>query len=76
VNRIGVSGFASTPMGQSDFREDYRRYNEATQEMTYSKGRYEDSAQVRVSDPPLYSAAKSQARAMGSAGVTADQIST
>lgn len=74
--RVGISGFASTPQGQSDFSRDYKRYDEATQQLEYQKARYEDSAQVRVTDPPLYQAAKTNAQKLAKAGVTADQITT
>ena len=76
VYRVGISGFASTPMGQSDFSRDYKRFDEATQQLEYQKARYEDSAQVRVPDPPLYQQAQRAATKLAKAGVRADDIST
>lgn len=76
VYRINFGGFASTTVGQADFEADYRRFDEATAELAYKKERAEDSAQTRLADPPLYSAGKAKAKAMESAGLSADNIST
>ena len=76
VNRFGVSGFASTPMGQQDFREDYRRFSEATAEADHDATRFEYNEGVQLKTPPLFHAAKTEANKMIKAGVTADQIST
>ena len=76
VYRVGIAGFASTPKGQMDFSRDFKRYDEATQQLEYQKARFEDSAQVRVPDPPLFQQAKAKADRLVKAGVKADDIST
>jgi hypothetical protein len=76
VNRFGVSGFAGTPVGQQDFREDYRRFSEASAETDYAATRIEYNEGVKLPSPPLFQAAKAEAKKMQAAGVTADQIST
>lgn len=62
VNRIGVAGFASTPMGQRDFRHDFRRYKEASAELDYQHKRAEESAQRKLEEPRFWQAAKRAAK--------------
>jgi putative FmdB family regulatory protein len=76
VYRVGFSGFAPTPVGRQDFREDYRRFDEATQQLAYQKERAEDSAQQRFADPPLARMAEQKFKALERAGVNADNVST
>lgn len=76
VYRIGVSGFAATPAGESVTGQDYRRFREAAQTLAYQQDRLSDSAQVRFTDPPLSRVARSNAQKLDAAGVTADSIST
>lgn len=59
-----------------DFREDFRRYKEASDTHVYNKARLEDSAQRRFADPPVAQMAKAEARKLDAAGVKADQIKT
>ena len=76
VYRVNVGGFASTPKDQRDFREDYRRFNEATSEMEYKHERLKDAMQKPNLKPPsLYKAAKAKALDLASKGVTIDDLS-
>ena len=75
VYKFGFTGFASTPQGQSDFHEEYRRFEEAsaTIDDKVSKRERDSGEQISV---PLYRAAKERADKLAKLGVTADQIST
>lgn len=75
VNRIGFSGFAVTPTGQQDFREDYRRFQEASETIDYKVSQRERDTGTQI-NVPLYKAAKKRADKLASLGVTADQIKT
>lgn len=75
VYRVGMSGFAPTPVGQQDFHNDYRRYMEASGELDYKVSRREQEVGHTIS-VPLYQTAKKEAERLHALGVTADDIST
>lgn len=62
VYRIGFSGFARTPASERDWSGDFKRYQEASNEIDYRKERLEDAMQQRLADPPIYRKAKAKAR--------------
>lgn len=69
VYRIGVSGFARTPVGQSDLSREFKAYEEASQEIAYKS----DRAGVEL--PPLAQIAQTKARELHRKGVTVDDLS-
>ena len=75
VYRINFGGFAATTIGQQDFREDYRRFTEATAYMDYAVSERERNTGEKI-EVPLFQAAKKRAAKLAKAGVTADQITT
>ena len=76
VNQIGFSGFATTPQGQHDFREGYRRFREASESIEDARQRAEERYQRPVAPAELFNPALKKARKLNAAGVTADQIKT
>jgi hypothetical protein len=76
VYRINFGGFASTPAGQHDFRDDYRRFSEASAEIDYTQARHEYNEGLPERSSPLFRAAKVEAAKMAAAGVTADDVRT
>lgn len=76
VNRIGVSGFASTPGNQIDFSEDYRRYREAGEQFDHAFKKRENETGQSIAGPNLAAAAKARAVDMRKHGVAPDSIST
>lgn len=74
VYSMAFSGFAATPVGQQDMREDFRRFREASEGLEYKHERLEDSRQQRLAPPPLYKAAHRKAESLAKGGVTADQL--
>lgn len=75
VYRVSMSGFASTPIGQQDFHNDYRRYVEASGELDYKVSRREAEVGHSI-NIPLWPTAKKEAERLHALGVTADDIST
>lgn len=76
VYRVSFSGFAETPVGQADLYRDYKRYDEAAQQLEYQKARAEDAMQQKLPDPPLARTGEAKAKALERAGVGSDAIST
>lgn len=75
VNRINFGGFTSTPMGQADFHQDYRRFTEATSEIDYKATRLESEG-AKVAPSAAFKAAKALAPKLAAAGVSSDAIRT
>lgn len=75
VYRINFGGFAGTPHGQTDFSQDYRRFEEASATVDYKLSRREQETGQPIA-VPLYQAAMQQANKLEALGVTADNIST
>ena len=63
------------PRGQTDFSQDYRRFEEASATVDYKLSRRESETGQAIS-VPLYQAARQQAKKLEALGVTADNIST
>lgn len=76
VNSIGFSGFASTPVGQQDFAQDYRRYREASEQIDDQVTKRERDVGHEISTTSLYKNAKAKFKDLHSKGVNADSIST
>jgi hypothetical protein len=57
-------------MGKSDFREDFRRYEEASAELDHQ------AARTGTKVPDYFTAAKGKASELSKAGVTADDVKT
>ena len=75
VYAVNFGGFARTPKDQWDFREDYRRFNEASAELEYKHDRLKDAMQKPdLKPPPLYKVAKAKALDLASKGATIDDL--
>jgi hypothetical protein len=75
VYRVGFSGFASTPSGQHDFSQDYRRFQEASETIDAKVSQRERDSGQQIATP-FYQEAKKRADKLASLGVTADSIKT
>ena len=64
VNRIGVSGFADVPRDQKNYRQSYKEYAEAVQEVGYAHDKAKQAGSPGAPSD-LFSAAMRQAKARG-----------
>ena len=68
VYRIGVTGFAVTPLDQRQYN--LREYQEATGELSYQHERAVDATQnANLPTPPLWQMAKARAKKLQKLGV-------
>ena len=66
--RIGVTGFAVTPLDQRQYN--LKEYQEATGELSYQHERAVDASQNQsLSTPPLWQMAKARAKKLQKLGV-------
>ncbi len=64
VNHVGFSGFAATPRDQQNYRQSFREFKEASEEVDYHYTRAENNGDP-VKSPNLFQEGLKQAKAMG-----------
>lgn len=73
VYRVNFGGFASTPEGQYDFHQDYRRFREASEQLDSDVSKVERDEGVNYTSP-LFKQAKAAVADLTAKGVSIDQI--
>jgi len=73
VYSINVAGFASTPLDQRTYYQEYKDFREAGAELEYQHSRMEEAAGKPLPSPPLARVAKARAKDLMSKGVTSSE---
>ena len=73
VYRISFGGFASTPLDQRTYWQEFRDFAEAGSELEYKHQRLEEAAGTSLPTPPLARIAKARARDLMAKGVTSSE---
>ena len=73
VYRLNFGGFASTPLDQRTYWQEFKDFTEAGAELEYKHSRLEEAAGKPLPTPPVAQIAKTQARDLMRKGVKSSE---